>query len=526
MAPGMKRRLVAACLVLAAGAGAAVAYTAAARDREYQRLIAAGEAALAARQTSTAIEAFSGAIALKPDAMLAHLKRGETYRRQGDLRAALRDLRAAAELDPSATRPLEPLGDVTLELQRPELAAERYAAYVRLDDRSPRVLYKLALAHYRAGRPAEALTWIHRALELDANLADGHYLLGLCLSAERQLPRARRALERAVALDAGHIPAREALAALHRAAVDGQADLQIVRVGHEDGRHQKWSARCECRVVLTCKPIGPDSAVALDAGHIPAREALAALHRAAGRHADAAEHLEAVAALDRSDPRRLIALGLEYADARRTDLAVAALGRAAERFPQNVQVYATLGAIWLRVAEETGDHVALGKAREALRTAVVRGGAGHELALYGQAQLSSGDLRGAVRSLREAASHLPVAPATLLTLASAAERAGDRRTARDALEQHVALTVGRPPSAASCRKLGDLSSAIGDLGRAVHWWRRAADAQTDAPLLLRLAEAEVKLGETERARATLDRVVALTPDDPRVARLRRQLGAI
>ena len=92
MAPGMKRRLVAACLVLAAGAGAAVASTAAARDREYQRLIAAGEAALAARQTSTAIEAFSGAIALKSDSMLAHLKRGDTYRRRGDFTAALRDL--------------------------------------------------------------------------------------------------------------------------------------------------------------------------------------------------------------------------------------------------------------------------------------------------------------------------------------------------------------------------------------------------------------------------------------------------
>jgi tetratricopeptide (TPR) repeat protein len=461
----MKRRLVAACVVLAAGAGAAVAYTAAARDREYRRLIAAGEAALAVRQTSTAIEAFSGAIALKPDAMLAHLKRGETYRRHGDLRAALRDLRAAAELDPSATRPLEPLGDVTLDLQRPELAAERFAAYVRLDDRSPRVLYKLALSHYRAGKPAEALTWVRHALELDPRLADAHYLLGLCLSAERQDAQARRALERAVSIDAGHIPAREALAGLHRAA---------------------------------------------------------------GRHAEAAEYLEAIAALDRSDPRRLIALGLEYADARRTDLAVATLGRAAERFPDNVQVYSTLGAIWLRIAEDSGDRVALGKAREALRTAVVRGGAGHELALYGQAQLESGDLRGAVRSLREAASHLPVAPATLLTLATAAERLGDRRTARDALEQHVALTVGQPPSVAACRRLGDLSSAIGDVRRAVHWWRRAVEGQTDAdaPLLVRLAEAEARIGEPDRARATLDRVAPLAPADPRVMRLKRQLGAI
>ena len=136
-----------------------------------------------------AIEAFSGAIALKPDSMLAHLKRGETYRRHGDLKAAFRDLRDASELDPSATRPLEQLGDVSLALNRPDRAAERYAAYVQLDDRSPRVLYKLALAQYRAGQPALALRSVRRALALDDGLADAHYLAGLCLAAQGQTVR-------------------------------------------------------------------------------------------------------------------------------------------------------------------------------------------------------------------------------------------------------------------------------------------------------------------------------------------------
>ena len=43
----MKRRLAAAFVVLVAGAAAAVAYTDAVRDREYRRLVAAGETALA-----------------------------------------------------------------------------------------------------------------------------------------------------------------------------------------------------------------------------------------------------------------------------------------------------------------------------------------------------------------------------------------------------------------------------------------------------------------------------------------------
>lgn len=461
IALGMKRRLAAAFVVLAAGAAAAVAYTDAARDREYRRLVTAGEAALASAQTSVAIEAFSGAIALKPDSMLAHLKRGETYRRHGDLKAAFRDLRDASELDPSATRPLEQLGDVSLALNRPERAAERYAAYVQLDDRSPRVLYKLALAHYRAGQPALALSPVRLALVLDDRFAEAHYLAGLCLAALGQASPARRSLERAVALE----PAL-----------------------------------------------------------IPAREALATAYRNSGRHQDATEQLEAVAALDRDRPTRLIALGLAYADARRTDLAVATLGRAAERFPDNTDVYATLGEIWLRTALDTHDRVALRKALEALRTAVVRGGSSRELALYGRALLATGENAAALRSLREASTKLPVAPATLLDLATAAERVGDRRTAREALERHVALLAGSTPPPTVVRRLGDLSLALGDAPKAVHWWRRAAADTTDVTLLVQLAQAESRVGDHEAARRTVARAIALAPADAAATRLQKLLA--
>jgi len=458
----MKRRLAAAFVVLAAGAAAAVAYTAATRDREYRRLVAAGEAALASAQTSVAIEAFSGAIALKPDSMLAHLKRGETYRRRGDLKAAFRDLRDASELDPSATRPLEQLGDVSLALNRPERAAERYAAYVQLDDRSPRVLYKLALAQYRAGQPALALSPARLALVLDDSFAEAHYLAGLCLAAQGQASGARKSLERAIELE----PAL-----------------------------------------------------------IPAREALAAAYRNSGRHQDATEQLEAVAALDQGRPTRLISLGLAYADARRTDLAVATLGRAAERFPDNTDVYATLGEVWLRTALETHDRVALGKALEALRTAVVRGGSSRELSLYGRALLAAGDNLGALRSLREASTKLPVTPATLLDLATAAERVGDRRTARNALERHVALLAGSTPPPTVVRRLGDLSLALGETDKAVHWWRRAAADTTDIALLVQLARAESRVGDREAARRTVARAVALAPANAAATRLQVQLAA-
>ena len=66
--------------------------------------------------------------------MLPHLRRGETYQRRGELEEAARDFRVAATLDPTATRPLEALGDVLYEMKRFERAAETYARNLQVDD--------------------------------------------------------------------------------------------------------------------------------------------------------------------------------------------------------------------------------------------------------------------------------------------------------------------------------------------------------------------------------------------------------
>ena len=50
-----------------------------------------GSPAVSAGDALAAIQAFSGAIALRPDSMLVWLRRGEVYRLQGDYDAAVRD---------------------------------------------------------------------------------------------------------------------------------------------------------------------------------------------------------------------------------------------------------------------------------------------------------------------------------------------------------------------------------------------------------------------------------------------------
>lgn len=419
------RRLVLALLVLGAAAtvGASV-YTAYATDRDYTRFISAGDEALAADQATHALEAYSGAIISRPDSMLAHLKRGITYRRRGDLEAALRDLRKASALDPTATLPLELAGDTSLELGRANRAVERYETYVSLDDRSAAVWYKLGLARYRAGRQSAALDALTRALALDKGMAEALTLRGLCLRDAGNRDEAIRSLQSAATLAPG--------------------------------------------------ATGP-------------REALAEIFADAGQHARAVDQLEALAALDPARPERSVALGLAYAQARRHEAAVLTLTRAVERFPSAPAVYAALGHVWLQAYETTGDRTQLDKALEALGVATSHADAdGRALADLGRARLAAGDTAAAERAFLLAVARQPVPPDAYLALATIAERKGQARDARDQLVRYVTLASDGEPSSAVATRIARLSLAAGQADIALRWIDRAIEDGGATPALANL----------------------------------------
>ena len=194
-----------------------MAYQAAARERDYRALLARGDAALRDDQTFGAIEAYSGAMALRPDSMLAHLRRGETYQRRGELDAAARDFRTAAALDPTATRPLEAWATSSTSCSgssAPPNLRERPDARRPLGP----VSYKLALARYRAGDIDGAPRRRAERPRADDRLAEAYYLLGLCLRERRRNAEAKQAFEKAVALSPGlHCRAGRAGRPLRRA---------------------------------------------------------------------------------------------------------------------------------------------------------------------------------------------------------------------------------------------------------------------------------------------------------------------
>ncbi|HET7698929.1 MAG TPA: tetratricopeptide repeat protein [Vicinamibacterales bacterium] len=446
------KRVLAGLVLLGLSAAGGYGYTLSERERNFRQKITDGDSAVARDNSVAAIEAYSGAIALREDAMLGYLKRGQTYRRRGEFDAAIRDLRKASELDPTATLPLEELGDAYLgdTPHRYRSAAERFEAFVRLDSRAPRVLYKLAFARYHERHFTAAIEALQRALAIDDRLPEAHYLLGLCYRDAQQPDAARKALEKAIQLQP---------ALLH------------------------------------------------------AREELADLYRTLGRTNDHLTQLESLAALD-PNPSRAVALGLAYARAGQTERAITTLGQTAERHPEDPYAYVALGRVWLEVAQGRNDRVALRKAFGALEGAVGNDDSSEALTLFGRVLLLTADeeKETAERVLLAATQRAPVDPLAFYYLAEAGERLGHFTLARQALLDYETLRGDTDPRRRSilAARLGDLSLKVNDPAAAAVYFFRAAENE-DAALLARAADAQLRAGDRDAALATAAKVLEKDP---------------
>jgi tetratricopeptide (TPR) repeat protein len=455
------RRAVIAVLLTSAAAVAALAYQASARERAYRELVRQGDLAAATDQSFGAVEAYSGAIALRPDSMLAHLRRGETYLRRNELDAATRDFRKAVDLDPSATRPLEALGDVLYQRRRFRRAADVYEQRLRLDSESAGVTYKLALARYREGQIDAAVAASREAVRQAPDFPDALYLLGLCLRDQRLWPAAIEAFEQAVALSPGLVAAREELA---------------------------------------------------DA------------YARAGRRVDEIEQLQLLAGLDRTRPERHIAVALAQADAGQEELAILTLGNAVERAPDLPLGYVALGKVWLARAAARHDPVFLSKALEALERGASGPAATSEaLTLYGRALAMNNQLQEAERVLQQATRRFPIDPDALIAYADVAEREGHPEVARNALIEHSVLLSDDPTEKARAVRIARLSLRLGEPAIAAGWFRRAlASGPTDLPLMAALADAQLQAGDVPAALSTIAAALAHDPEHAELLALQKR----
>lgn len=457
----MRRTGLVLLLVAAAGVAAALGAGAYASEREFERLITVGDGAMAEDQPFPAIEAYSDAITLKPEAMLGHLKRGQAYMARSEWISALRDLDRATALDSTAPLPLELLGDVNEALGRHERAIQSYEARLAIDDRSAGVQHRLGLAHYRDGDPAGAIRPLRQAVTLDRTGAESHYLLGLCLRDVGQPADARAPLEMAIKLAPGFTAPREALASI-------------------------YEQRAETRRAL--------------------------------------DELEALVTLEPGRPERVIAVGLAQARLGRRDAAIVTLGKAIDRFPDSAQAYGAVGHIWLEEAER-GDRSVLKKALEALTEAASHPDVtAPVLTDLGRASMLAGDTEGAERALRQATSRLPVPAAAYRYLSVLATHKQQWQAARDHLVRYATLTGDRHPLGSISTEIAQLSERLGEPQTAARWLEREMEEYgRTADRLERIAELRLRGGDIDGARVRIAEGLVMNPAHAALRRLEASL---
>jgi Flp pilus assembly protein TadD len=265
-----------------------------------------------------------------------------------------------------------------------------------------------------------------------------------------------------------------------------------------------------------------EQAVALSPALGAAREELADIYAAQGKRADELDQLQVLAGLDR-DVERQLAVALAQARAGRMESAVATLGTALDRAPDNPRVYEALGKVWLQNAEARDDPFALNKALEALdRIGTDPRSSSDALTLYGRALLRDGQTARAEQVLQQATTRYPLAPSSLTYYATAAEQLNHLDAARQALIEYGALAGDEAQSLSRTMRIAALSLRLNDPASAVRWLQKAVDANpSDVKLRASLADAQQRAGDDDAARQTIERGLAIEPENPGLLRLKR-----
>jgi tetratricopeptide (TPR) repeat protein len=406
---------------------------------------------------------------------------GELSLARGDTFGAMSHFDEAISLKPEAMLGYLKRGDARFRRGELDGAAEDFAVASARDQSATRALELRGDVDLARQRPEQAAEHFAAFVRLDDGDPRVLYKLGLARLMMAQPVEAADALGRAVGLDPRLADAHYLLGICFR-------EMQ------RPGEAQRSLER----------------AISLAAGLLPAREQLADLHGATGNRAGRIRQLEA---LFDADPRagRQLALAAAYADANQTTRAVRLLGHATERYPDHADTYVALGRLWLDEARK-GDHVALGKALEALEHAASVEPTSRALGLLGEVQLMGAGPALAENILRQATEMLPADRATFLHLAEAAERAGNADETRRALVDYYSLS---PPTDRRrgdiARRIAELSLRVKDEPAAVIWYANAATAYSAPADLLDVARAQMRMADRAGAIATLNRLLEKDP---------------
>ena len=268
-----------------------------------------------------------------------------------------------------------------------------------------------------------------------------------------------------------------------------------------------------------------ERAVTLSPGLVPAREELADLYGFLERHGQELDQLQMIAGLDRDHSARQVAIGLAHARAGHWDLAVLTLTGALERRPNDPEIYRALGKVWLERPRDDRAFLAKAREALG-RAASSPAATSEMLTLYGRALLQAGDVERAEHALEQATRRFPIYPQALALYASTAEKLHHLGPARQALIQYAGLTGNEIDVAPRASRIASLSLRLHDPDTAVTWLTKAASASPhDIRLIAALADAQLRAGNRQGAQSSIARGLERASRDPALLLLARRVQA-
>lgn len=173
-------------------------------------LHAQGLVALRLSQADRALAAFDKALALRKDFAGAMIGRGDALLALGKGEQAVDAYARAAALAPTSAYPHALRGQAYERLKRLPEAEAAYREALRIEPEEMRVVNNLAFVLASQKKKLdEALALIQRAVAKDPNRAAYHDTLGLVQLARNDVPAARQAFERGLALEPGNVVLRQ-----------------------------------------------------------------------------------------------------------------------------------------------------------------------------------------------------------------------------------------------------------------------------------------------------------------------------
>ena len=221
------------------------------------------ELGLASKNQAEQAGAFRAALAVRPEAAVAHYNLGVIQQAERYVDEATACYQKAIDLEPKCSGAYNNLGMLLEEQNKP---AEAIACYRKAIDNDPQHVaarLNLGSALQAQGNLPEAVSYYQRALEVDRNNVAGLNNLGTALRLQHQLDEAVVCFQRALKLDPNHAMAWCNLGHVLREQQKFKEALPAMRRGHELGSRQSgWSYPSWYWVVETERWIALDEKLA------------------------------------------------------------------------------------------------------------------------------------------------------------------------------------------------------------------------------------------------------------------------